>query len=684
MNIRNNITELNMEANTNKNVVYGIDLGTHKITISKTALTKNVIPMPEVVADFMDIRKIPSLIWFQESLNDAESTRRFGNNTTYTRAIKSELLYSENSSIDEQFLDKKFNIRNTIVSHVKDIMKYRAPNESFSSVKNIAYVPKFSHLSNPGNLVCDSMSIDSIMRIDNPLEEVNNINIIPINDVNALILSYIQRYALIVNEGYPVDCSICNGCVLLVDIGYTKCQAIRFKINKKNDELFVIEQVAYSTIKIGCRDIDNAFYDYILKRILIKQQNFRFKPESLKDQIIKLKHQMSSNLSICTWFQGLDTDVSLIITRDEFNSVIDSLNFKDKILNVLLDDIKFDKVEHNMKECLHKRHIEVVGGGSRMPYMTELFETFCKEKGFAKIGKSMNPDEALADGASCYAWLYNNPNNPLVYYRYVRNKICIEYKSATTQNTEKIYVYHEGDRILSTFNDDTSIVDTGIKRVTCDVKKIQLKLCDNSFMLHFGNDNKNSLNIVLDIDLEKKNKSDFIDVYVRYNMADVFDIIIKQNDSIIKYKMYTVSGLDIVKEQDEFKESEKMMIACDNRIIKKQTLTNYFEEYYNSKDDLNTLIAKIQDSNNVQAKNRIDKIDEKPTVEINQHIKEIYEFYQFCNAYMFDGQEDQTNSDTIILAKKRRCILKLLKDECAVDKLLEATRIIDSIKKKYH
>jgi hypothetical protein len=699
-----NYTIMNSET-TSRIHCFGIDMGSHKICVGQNSSQKT-FPSPEILGDLMDFRKVPNILGLPE---DPYTERIFGNSVASSKACNftgmsedPEVLYSFKIQ-GNNYLLPLFYVRNMIISHIKKIILFRIGSD-YSSIKTIAYVPKFSHMNDLKYVMADMTGIKIGLMTDLQ-EDVNNgdtcavqnnnaitnVNFIPINDINAITLAYIQKYVMI--EGYRNNYT---GQVLIIDIGYSKCQVIKFKVEKNKENIIFMEQLAYAVENIGCKHIDNKFAEFVLQKVKKDNPLFVCKSSSFNDQVIKLKHQLSTNQAISTWIQGTNIDVLIIITRNELNNVISSLNFKEIIVKMLDNGVGFDKVQKDNSDTLIQRHIEVVGGGARMPYVIDIIKEYCDEQGSMKIGRALNPDEAVAEGASLYGWLYNNYNSAnLVYHRYVRNNIHIEYSN--NENTYGISsnkcIFIEGEKILTTFTADTEVIDLYLTKMNCDVRKVTVDAKSEKFEIHFGNSQKNNFVIKM-LDLPKE--AEFVDVYVMYTLADTVWVMIKYEDDIINYEIETtLDNSNVINFNhffNKYQNIETTLLGKDNDIVKKQTLTNYLEDYFNRKDDINDLICKIQDIDDISHNERILSVDDDITqrsTPLPTPIKEVYEFYQFCRWFMY-SEDEHKNIDIDLpqnlnnLKNKKKCIDEILKDRIAVIKLSEASLVIENIKTKYN
>jgi len=681
---------------------FGIDIGSNKIVISQTNQNTNQNttkkPSLETLGDFMDLYKIPNTV----SLVD--SPRVFGNSVSSSKAWISpgdSDSYEESADVDvdvdvdptilrpykihgEDYMLPDFYVRNMIMSHVKDVIRFRIGSNSYESVKAIAFVPQFLHTDDTKLITTDMLGIRTVFMTDaDPIHvestntntninindetytDIKNVKIIPLSGANAITFAYMQKYML-------NNTNSCEGEVLIIDIGHIKCRAVRFNVKKNNDDIS-IEQIGETTASIGCKHIDEAFAKYVMHKIKKSNPQFECKKAPFMDQIIKLKHQLSTNQKMSVWIQGLNVDVSIIITREELNEVISSLKFKETILTMINGRIGFCQIQNGMYS--NKRHIEIVGGGARIPYIIDIIKDYSFDRGHIRIGLALNPDEAIAEGANVYSWLYDRelPFN-LSYSRSVKNDIKLEYpnNSETYFGTTTILVrqlFTEGSKVLTTFNDDISAVHN---MSNSDTVKVSIAVKGNTFKLYVGPKRKNYLVIKM---LNLPEDAIFVDVYARYTLVDSMNIVIKYRGTNIKYDItavYDTNVLNFNKEFTKYHNIEKQLLTKDNDVDRKLKFTNYLEDYFNSKDDINDLIRKIEPVDYV-------KVDDTILIPLTTPIKELYDFYQFCRAYMYTD-----NDNNYIIKHRKKYIDTILKDREVVITLTRAMDIINNIKSHYN
>lgn len=694
---------------TLRNYCYGVDIGSNKITISQNSvnssnsLTKGYVS--EILGDLMDIRKIPNMVSLPETNG---SSRAFGNAVSSFKACNLSSLTDDVESLHpfkihgEEYMLPLFYVRNMIMSNIRNIIKFRLNSNDCSPIKNIAFVPRFSHIDNPRLMMAEILGTKIALTTNIPIEtpndnddtidvtfaddDIKNVTLLPIHDVDALAFAYLNK-CVINDDKY----NKCDSLVILVDIGYSKSQVIKLHIRKNGDNSFIMDRLAYAAKDMGNKQIDEALTEYILQKINKTNPMFQFgKRSSLIEQIIKLKHQLSTNQKIVAWIQGIDNDVSIEITRDEFISVLESIKFKEHILE-MLKIVDFTKTKTTptttsttttttsakpATATIFRFCIEIVGGGARIPYVSAAINEYIGDKCHIEKSFSLNPDETVAEGANIYACLFHNNNKlKLDYYKRITHNIYIEYSINDDNVPTAEKIFNTGDKIKFS---NTSKEEA--KKITIDAKL-------GYFKLHIGKYRENTILIKM---LELPKEAEKVDVYATYTMVDTVDISIKYNDISVNYEidaaydMLNMSDKSMTNKMfDRYQTIERILLRKDNGVVLKHKLTNYLEDFYNRKDEIDYLIHKIQDVNNIPQESRINSVDDTNIANITSlrsPIKELYEFYHFCRGYMYDADTGENS----ILEKRKEHIDVILNNMYNVMKLTEATIILDGIKTKYN
>ena len=160
---------------------------------------------------------------------------------------------------------------------------------------------------------------------------------------------------------------------------------------------------------LGGSDIDQLMVEYLASDFKKKHKlDLTNNPRSLKrlmNECEKAKRTLSSstvaNIEIDSLFEGIDLNTS--ITRARFNDICNDI-FKRTMIpveKVLKDsDIPKNKIDE----------IVLVGGSTRIPKIQELLSDFFNGK---ELCKSVNPDEAVAQGAAIQAAILSGNSKEL-------------------------------------------------------------------------------------------------------------------------------------------------------------------------------------------------------------------------------------------------------------------------------
>lgn len=160
---------------------------------------------------------------------------------------------------------------------------------------------------------------------------------------------------------------------------------------------------------LGGKDIDNKLIDYLVSEfekstgIKLDASDSRTLAR-LKEGVEEAKKTLSSSkmAEIVLPYIGADKDnnpinLEMVLTREEFeNNVKEIIDSTEDIVNEALEDAKIVDDEIDI--------VLLVGGSSRIPYVRNMLEKRFK----GKIARGVNPDEAVALGASVQAAIKND------------------------------------------------------------------------------------------------------------------------------------------------------------------------------------------------------------------------------------------------------------------------------------
>lgn len=708
-----------------KKEIYGVDIGTYKIVISRASCSKE-IAQPTTIADMMDIRNIPNRINLS---HDLDQIRSFGNSVSSLKKLK--INYNDPlSKYDVQIGSKKYSlpgyiIKNMIMSHVYDIIEYRKEpilkEELRPESKQIdRIVVTLDHTSSPKNKYYDLQGINCILSAS--YKDNKKFEVVPIRDDYAIIMAYLDKYIL--QENSTIDIKKKN--VMIINVGHTKSSFVLFNIERKNGIVNIMHLVTFGSNKLAGEHLDN-----ILANLLETKTKHVIKSDSkcIRSELSNIKHRLSSNSITTVTLQDSDSEMGFNVSRDEYEKeLID--NAIDEILKTSFENV----CSHLNGEKLD--HVELVGGSSRTPFIRRLVQQFWNTISYGQISKisssdwqtsssvsssittniiktlpqSMNQDETVSNGAAVYGWLIEHPD--------VSKKIKFNrYSHSAFLYTDDDYnkrkpIFFDGKIISSSLSPTdykNTIIDIGFSdRIHVVSGYCSTSKSSNSkdHMMFERDSHQNNLHIIISIN-NNKDKEKIFEVipncsdhnydnsHIRASYHDNLKITFFQNMADM------LEIVDITDDQDnfvicdvsEYSEEKNTMALCEmyqnieceiQEAIKfanrRQNVSNYIESYYYNISNVNKLIESINELKKSTNKIIVNDVRIIPDKNIKTNLespaKEVYEFYHFCKAYTEEPEDD-------ISKRKQKYIKKLLLNEKTLTTLEESIRIINQIKTTY-
>ena len=213
-----------------------------------------------------------------------------------------------------------------------------------------------------------------------------------INEPTAAALAY----------GLQDKNNIPNGKILVFDLGGGTFDVTILSINRKNEDNFEIISTNGDKF-LGGEDFDNKLVDFCL-------DNFCRKNEENKNQIIKNKRIIKKLKIYCENIKK--------VLSEKRSTILNIVNFYNK--KDLLQEIKREEFEELCKDLFDRlripldkaikdarliareiKEIVLVGGSTRIPKIKTFLKEYFGED--CKINDSINPDEAVAYGATLMA-----------------------------------------------------------------------------------------------------------------------------------------------------------------------------------------------------------------------------------------------------------------------------------------
>ncbi|XP_028135151.2 heat shock 70 kDa protein-like [Diabrotica virgifera virgifera] len=153
-------------------------------------------------------------------------------------------------------------------------------------------------------------------------------------------------------------------------------------------------QIVYGDTSLGGRDFDNQLFQHFHKKHVEKERSIN----KLRKACIKLKKKLSKNEVAPIFVDGYDNyeDYEITLTKVKFESL--NKNLLDRAMNVIINTLD--------QACFKKNEIKrvlLVGGTTRIPKIKEMIKQFFNNM---DLTTDLNPDEAVAAGASLHAFRY--------------------------------------------------------------------------------------------------------------------------------------------------------------------------------------------------------------------------------------------------------------------------------------
>ena len=193
-----------------------------------------------------------------------------------------------------------------------------------------------------------------------------------------------------------------NGKILVFDLGGGTFDVTILKINKSKEENFEVISTKGNKF-LGGEDFDNKLVDFFLdkfcKKFQIKKEDIFTNKKIIKNLKIScenIKRVLSvsnyTTLNINNFYNNIELNEN--ITREEFEEICDDL---------------FMELKKPLEEALQDAHIGkdgiseivLVGGSTRIPKIKTMLKDYFGKN--CKINDSINPDEAVAYGATLMA-----------------------------------------------------------------------------------------------------------------------------------------------------------------------------------------------------------------------------------------------------------------------------------------
>ncbi len=204
--------------------------------------------------------------------------------------------------------------------------------------------------------------------------QISNLPLLSLlSESEAIALSYY-------NYAFSTDIT-----VLFVDIGY--CKTSFFAAHFQDKHIKILKLVTLENF--GVREIDEQIYQFLLEKLnkLNVGHDLKFKVRLL-EQIQKQRVVLSSIKEAQFHIEVNDNDFDFILDREQFNALIEKTGI-DK------------KIQELSKEFPSATQIQLLGGGTRIPYFISLLQqTF-----HLPVQRNLNSEECVAQGCTLFCQL---------------------------------------------------------------------------------------------------------------------------------------------------------------------------------------------------------------------------------------------------------------------------------------
>ena len=186
------------------------------------------------------------------------------------------------------------------------------------------------------------------------------------------------------------------------DVSILALEIVKNKDNTETKNLIALS--IDGNMHLGGEDFDNALVDYVIKKQNISDEIAK-NPEARKKLKVACENtkkilSIANNTTLRISNFAKDLDINIEIKREEFEQICQHLFKKlEEPMNVALSKAKLSKDDID--------EVILIGGSTRIPKIKDLIKKFFNNK--IKINDSINPDEAVAFGATLQAEkiLYN-------------------------------------------------------------------------------------------------------------------------------------------------------------------------------------------------------------------------------------------------------------------------------------
>ncbi|KAL6121525.1 hypothetical protein NUSPORA_01529 [Nucleospora cyclopteri] len=246
----------------------------------------------------------------------------------------------------------------------------------------------------------------------------------------------------------------CKGHIAVYDLGGG---TFDISILELDDGIFHVKSTNGDTF-LGGEDFDNAFVEFLINKFH-QQEGIDLRKSSklslLKIAAEKAKKELSNKIRTNIFIENItkDTDFDMEITRNQLEAVTK------RIAQRTIEPCEKAIRDANIKKSDIK-HVILVGGMTRMPYIKKLVEEIFNIKPYDEI----DPDEAVAKGAAIQAGILAGNVNDITLLDVIPLSLGIEtlggiFSKVIPRNTT---IPFKQEEVFSTSEDDQEEVDIRI------------------------------------------------------------------------------------------------------------------------------------------------------------------------------------------------------------------------------
>jgi hypothetical protein len=683
-----------MHSSTQNSVCFAVDIGSKNLCIAKARLyprsiqsippiQSKLIPIISSVSDSTGMRIIPNQIYYPPT-TDTDSIRLYGSSVVESKSFPMEKFrnynnYNKNYEglvFGQQFSFPIAYLNNNVCCGVKDIISTNLEETEY--VKRILYTSSYYQSQSTKNTVIrelDRAAIQTLLSMDPNM--AHDTEFIEIDDLTALVGSYIQRYVM--------DSSYCIGtpvnCVIL-DAGGSKTQVIYLTTTKMSDKNIFIKVNHHKIAgSVTIDDVDEKFQHILIKKNLERNLSSEIRKiphNQMSNAIKKIRHIMSTNKSYVHYVSLPDSDVAIHVDRNDLDLALIKSGYINQ-LEKLLNNINIDMAKHK------QNHIMIVGGCSRIVKVEETIMSFISAfQTNITILRGVHADEAVAIGSAFIGSIIDDQNISIIYSRPIDQNVRI----VSNNTIVKSFTKNEySTMIIGKKTDENKSYENN--SIILQLPK-QHNISGTNTITQFYD----SENLTMSTELIPNSCKSSYTTITGWGLTDriVIDCPIQKS---ILFNRTTQETIDLDKIKLQCRQTETNFQKIERFIEIKRELINDIEEYYSDSSKLIDVISKILNiiPSHLTRIRKSKKTDSEILSYIIDYfcrnkpispVKELYEFYVFCDSYMFDKSTSILSDELqLSIMSKKQYIQKLLDQPESANSIAKVIELVKLYKIQY-